>query len=90
MLERTEKSGQTDRQTNRHIDQKQYTPARIAECKYTISMLHTQLSGDHTKFTTKCSKLFELRFVLNVGIYVIVITPLGVLWLVYSHEPEGE
>ncbi len=39
-LERTEKSGQTDRstdgqidrQTDRHIDQKQYTPARIAEC----------------------------------------------------------
>ncbi len=33
-LERTEKSGQTDRQTDRHIDQKQYTPARIAECNY--------------------------------------------------------
>ncbi len=40
MLERTEKSGQIDRQTDRqidrqtdrHIDQKQYTPARIAEC----------------------------------------------------------
>ncbi len=40
MLDRTEKSGQTDRltdrstdrQTDRHIDQKQYTPARIAEC----------------------------------------------------------